>query len=486
MATSDQKRDLGARAYLAALDYLKVDHPELVAEIVGELHDQRRCLKLIASENYSSLAVQLAMGNLLTDKYCEGFPYHRFYAGCGHVDVIESLAVETLKKLYGAEHAYVQPHSGIDANLVAFWAVLVHRIQDKEVERLGKKNVEALSPGEYERIRQLMVNQKVMGLALDAGGHLTHGFRRNVSSKMMQALSYGVNLETERLDYSAIEAQALKERPAILIAGYSAYPRLINFAKMRAIADRAGAVLIADIAHFSGLVAGKALQGEYDPVPYAHIVTSTTHKTLRGPRGGMILCTKEYQEVIDKGCPLVLGGPMPHVMGAKLIAFKEASTPDFQRYAEQIIANARALAEQLSKRGVRLFTGGSDNHLVVLDVKSSFQLTGKQAEGILAEAGVMVNRNMIPADENGAWFTSGVRLGTPALTTRGLKEAEMVGIADLIVDLLKVSKPRRVEKSGQMSRTQAVCDPLTLERCKREVEALLHPFPLYPELTLSK
>ncbi|WP_194847902.1 glycine hydroxymethyltransferase [Candidatus Neptunochlamydia vexilliferae] len=476
------ERSSAAIAYLAAIDHLNEQNPEIADGILKELADQRGTLKMIASENYSSLATQLAMGNLLTDKYSEGFPFHRFYAGCENVDRIEALAVEELKKLFNAEHAYVQPHSGADANLVAFWAILVHRVQNPNVKRLYNKSVDELSTEEYEEIRQLMLNQKMMGLSLDAGGHLTHGFRHNVSAKMMQAVTYGVDPKTEEMDYKAIEEQAMREKPTILIAGYSAYPRLVNFAKMREIADKCGAVFVVDMAHFAGLVAGKVLTGEYDPVPYADIVTSTTHKTLRGPRGGLILCKKEYREVIDKGCPLVLGGPLPHVMAAKAVAFKEANSEAFQNYAKQVVLNAQAFAESLLRKDVRLVTGGTDNHLLVVDVMSSFGLTGRQAEVAMREALMTVNRNAIPNDPNGAWYTSGVRIGTPALTSRGLKENEMREIADLMVDLLKVTQAKVVERTGNLSKAKVSIDATVLERARHEVTRLLSEFPLYPEL----
>ena len=482
--TSKESWDSSAIAYLASLDHMNRDNPEVVQAIAKELKDQRSCLKLIASENYSSLATQLSMGNLFTDKYSEGYPFHRFYAGCDNVDTVEALAVEEAKKLFGAEHAYVQPHSGADANLVAFWSILVQRVQNKEVEALGKKSIDELSAEEYEKIRQLMLNQKVMGLSLDAGGHLTHGYRHNVSAKMMQAVSYGVDPVTEQIDYKALEEQVKRERPTVLIGGYSSYPRLINFAKMREIADLVGAVFLVDMAHFSGLVAGKALSGDYDPVPFAHIVTSTTHKTLRGPRGGMILCQEEFKEVINKGCPLVLGGPLPHVMAAKAIAFREANQPDFKTYANQVISNARAMAQRFLSKDVKLFTGGTENHLIVFDAMTSFCLTGRQAEVAMREALMTVNRNTIPNDKNGAWYTSGIRLGTPALTSRGLKESEMEQIADLIADLLKATKAKMVERTGKPSKAKVDIDAHMLEKVKREVAAILSHFPLYPELPL--
>ena len=479
---SDKERDSAAIAYLATLDHLSKKNPEVAQAVVQELKDQRAYLKLIASENYSSLATQLAMGNLLTDKYSEGVPSHRFYAGCENVDRIEALAVEEVKDLFHAEHAYVQPHSGADANLVAFWAILVGRIQNQQVEALGKKSLDALTPDEFEQIRKLMLDQKMMGLSLDAGGHLTHGFRQNVSAKMFRISSYGVDSKSERINYKAIEAQAMQEKPTILIAGYSAYPRLINFAKMKAIADRCGAVFMVDMAHFAGLVAGKALSGEYDPIPYADLVTSTTHKTLRGPRGGLILCKEEWRDVVDKGCPLVLGGPLPHVIGAKAIAFREAKTDDFQNYAKQVIVNAQALAERLKSQGVKLFTGGTDNHLLVIDVKTSFGLTGRQAETAMRQGLMTVNRNMIPNDPNGGWYTSGVRLGTAALTSRGLKEFEMNRIGDLILDLLKASQAKLKNSDGKPGKAKVVIDSQILEKVKSGVTELLEGFPLYPEL----
>ncbi len=479
----EEQRTKAAIAYCAALDHIHSEYPLVAERIVQELRDQRSHLKLIASENFSSLAVQLAMGNLLTDKYAEGVPHHRFYAGCENVDAIESACVEEAKKLFGCQHAYVQPHSGADANLVAFWAMLVYRVQNKEVERLGKKNIDEFSPEEYERVRQLLVNQKVMGMSLNSGGHLTHGYRHNVSSKMMKSVPYDVDRETGLLDYAALQKQVSHEKPAILIAGYSAYPRLINFATMREIADSVGAMLMVDMAHFAGLVAGKAMTGDFDPIPYAHIVTSTTHKTLRGPRGGLVLCTHELKEVVDKGCPIVLGGPLPHVIAAKAIAFKEARSQSFQGYAHQIIANAKTLAHELQSQGVRVTTGGTDNHLMVFDVAHSFGLTGRQAEQALRDARLTVSRNSIPFDPNGPWYTSGIRIGTPATTTLGMKEPEMKQIAALIVELLQNTKPNIDEKGT--SRAKATIDPKVLVHVQKKVDALLSAYPLYPELVID-
>jgi glycine hydroxymethyltransferase len=480
------KQTSAAIAYLASLDAIGQHFPEVSQTIVQELKDQRNYLKLIASENYSSLPVQLAMGNLLTDKYSEGYPGHRFYAGCDNVDFLESRAAFFAQKVFGAEHAYVQPHSGADANLVAFWAVLTQRIQSKEIEALQKKTVDELSSEEYEAVRQLMVNQKIMGMSLGSGGHLTHGYRHNISSKIFQSVSYDVNFETGLIDYQDLALKVRQEKPLILIAGYSAYPRLLNFAKMREIADSVGAVLMVDMAHFAGLVAGKALQGEYNPVPFAHIVTSTTHKTLRGPRGGLVLCKEEFKEAVNKGCPLVLGGPLPHVMAAKAIAFEEASRPEFQTYAKQIILNAQALAAGLLKKGVKLLTGGTDNHLLVLDTSASFGINGRQAEHLLRDAHLTVNRNSIPRDPNGPWYTSGIRVGTPALTTLGMKEKEMFEIAEIIYDLLKCTEPLLDPKTGQPSRARVKVSDEVNHKTKRRVFDLLQHFPLYPELLVDE
>ncbi len=481
-ASVDEK-DLAAIAYLATLDLLMRDHPSIANQIISELKDQRSTLKLIASENYSSLAVQLAMGNLLTDKYAEGFPHHRFYAGCKNVDQIEEQAVNELKKLYNCDHAYVQPHSGADANLIAFIALLVERVQKPEVEALGKKNITELSPEEHEKLRKLMLDQKMMGMSLNSGGHLTHGYSWNISSKLFNVTPYEVDRETEMLDYAVLQDQVDQVKPAVLLAGYSAYPRLLDFAKFREIADRVGAILMVDMAHFSGLVAGKAVTGNFNPVPFADIITSTTHKTLRGPRGGMILCKEAYREVIDKGCPLVMGGPLPHVMAAKAVAFREANSPSFCNYAEQILSNARALADSLLGEGMRLVTGGTENHLIVADVMHSFGLTGLQAEQALRNASLTVNRNSIPFDTQRPWLGSGIRIGTPALTTRGMKEEEMRLIGKLIVVLLKACTPE-LTKEGKQSRSQVNIDATILHNVRTQIEELLESFPLYPELEI--
>lgn len=476
------KRNKAVIAYLASLDHLEEKSPEVAKSILQELLDERSHLKLIASENFSSLAVQLAMGNLLTDKYAEGHPGHRFYAGCENIDAIESLAQKLLIEIFGSDHAYVQPHSGADANLVAFWSILVQKVQNKEVERLAVKSIDALSPEDYERIRQLMLNQKILAMSLNSGGHLTHGYKHNVSSKMMQASHYDVDRESERLNYSVIRDLALREKPLILLAGYSAHTRRINFAALREIADEVGAVFMVDMAHFAGLVAGKVFTGDENPVPFAHIVTSTTHKTLRGPRGGFVLCTEEFRETIDKGCPLVLGGPLPHVLAAKAVAFQEVNKPEFRQYARQIVDNARALAAGLQSHGVRIVSGGTDNHQVIIDL-DKFGITGRQAEQALRAASITVNRNAIPFDPNGPWYTKGVRIGTAATTTLGMGPNEMKQIAECIYKVLNNTKPT-LAKDGSLSKAQYVTDPAILAGVRSEVEQLLKRFPLYPEIEL--
>src|SRR5450432_2918769 len=366
-------------AYRSALQVIGAAEPRVADAIRAELADQRASLKLIASENYASPAVLLTMGTWLSDKYAEGTVGHRFYAACQNIDAVERLAVDHARALFGAPHAYVQPHSGIDANLVAFWAILAQRIESPALARASVKHVNDLSDADWAALRSALGNQRTLGMALDAGGHLTHGFRPNISGKMFHQSSYGTDAHTELLDYAEVRRMAREFKPLILIAGYSAYPRKVNFAVMREIADEVGATLMVDMAHFAGLVAGKVFTGDFDPVPFAHVTTTTTHKSLRGPRGGLVLCTEEYAPYVDKGCPMVLGGPLPHVMAAKAIAFAEARQPSFTAYASAIVANARALADGLLRRGVRLVTGGTDNHLVLMDVAASFGLTGRQA-----------------------------------------------------------------------------------------------------------
>lgn len=479
-----KERSSAAIAYLAAIDHLQDVAPSVSQCILQELKDQRSSLKLIASENFSSLSVQLAMGNLLTDKYCEGHPYHRFYAGCENVDALEAEAVSLAKQLFGADHAYVQPHSGADANLVAFWAILTQRVQNKEIEQLGKKTLDELSAEDYEKVRQALCNQKIMGLSLSSGGHLTHGYRHNLSAKMMHAVPYDVDRTTGLINYDTLATQVKQEKPLILLVGYSSYPRLIDFARMREIADSVGAVLMVDMAHFAGLVAGKVFTGVYNPIPYAHVVTSTTHKTLRGPRGGLVLCKEEFTDAVNKGCPLALGGPLPHVIAAKNVAFRENSTEEFVHYAHAIVENAKSLAEELRRQGIKLTTEGTDNHLVVIDL-SPLGLTGRIAETALRQSGLIVNRNMIPFDQQGPWYTSGIRLGTAALTTLGMRADEMKEIAVMIAKILKHTKPEIVEKTGLASKAKGTTDASILKEVVDRVKWLLQNFPLYPEISIT-
>src|ERR687893_1852883 len=345
-----------SNAYNQALDVIASVEPRIADATRQELVDQRGSLKLIASENYASPAVLLTMGTWFSDKYAEGTVGHRFYAGCQNVDTVESLAAEHARELFGAEYAYAQPHSGIDANLVAFWAILAHRVELPELAELGVKGINDLTEEQWESLRHKFGNQRALGMSLDAGGHLTHGFRPNISGKMFHQRSYGTDPSTGLLDYAKVREAAREFRPLILVAGYSAYPRRINFAKMREIADEVDATLMVDMAHFAGLVAGKVLTGDEDPVPHAHVVTTTTHKSLRGPRGGMVLATQEFAPSVDRGCPMVLGGPLGHVMAAKAVALAEARQESFRGYAQQVADNAQSLAEGFLRRGARLVT----------------------------------------------------------------------------------------------------------------------------------
>ncbi|MBJ7448741.1 MAG: glycine hydroxymethyltransferase [Parachlamydiales bacterium] len=481
--TPENKQKSETIALLASLESIQKSYPEIASSIIQELKDQRSSLKLIASENYCSLPVQLCMGNWLTDKYAEGHVQHRFYAGCENVDSIEENANLQAKKLFNAQHAFVQPHSGADANFIAFWAVLIQRVQNKEVEKLGKKSIDDCTPEEHESIRKVLMDQKILGMSLNSGGHLTHGYRHNFSSKMFQSFCYDVDKETGLLNYDDIARLAKESRPIILLAGYSAYSRRINFAKMREIADSVGAVLMVDMAHFAGLVAGGVFTGEENPVPYAHILTSTTHKTLRGPRGGLILCTEEFKDIINKACPLAMGGPLPQVMAAKAIAFKEANTKEFKEYAQRIVDNSRTLANALIQKGVRVLTGGTDNHLLVFDV-SPFNLTGRQVEIALREANLTSSRNAIPFDPNGPWYTSGIRIGTAALTTLGMGSKEMETIADLILKILQNTTASKTE-SGAISKAKSTTDPAIKTQVREMVASLLKSFPLYPDIPVE-
>lgn len=484
LKTHDGKISTEMALYLSELELVDRVSPTIASDIVNELKDQRTHLKLIASENFSSLNVQAAMGNLMTDKYSEGFPFHRFYAGCDNVDLIEAEAVEYAKKLFGAEHAYVQPHSGADANLCAYWAILNARLQVPMLEEMGITNPSAMTRGDWNRIRTVLHNQRLLGLDYYSGGHLTHGYRQNISAQLFDSYSYTVDKETGLLNYDEIEKIAREIKPLILLAGYSAYPGKVDFKRMSEIAHSVGAVFMVDMAHFAGLVAGKVFDGIYDPVKWADVVTTTTHKTLRGPRGGMILCKKEFAESVDKGCPLVIGGPLPHVMAAKALALKEALNDDFPIYARKIVENAKALAAAAIEDGIPVATGGTENHLLLLDV-TPFGLNGRQAETLLRECGITLNRNALPFDKNGPWYTSGLRLGTPAVTTLGMGVGEMKEIASIIALVLKNAKPvvlTKGEHQGQLSKNKAKAPEAVIEEARNRVQSLLDRFVLYPEL----
>lgn len=381
---------------------LKATDPEVYAAIEAERQRQESKIELIASENFVSEAVMAAAGSVLTNKYAEGYPGRRYYGGCECVDIPENLAIERAKELFGAEHANVQPHSGAQANQAVFFA--------------------ALEPGDT-----------VLGMALPHGGHLTHGSPVNLSGKWFNIVSYGVDPETQCIDYEAVREAALEHRPKLIIAGASAYPRVIDFAAFRAICDEVGAKLLVDMAHIAGLVAAGL---HPSPVPYADYVTTTTHKTLRGPRGGMILCKAEEAKNIDRAVfPGLQGGPLMHIIAAKAVALKEALEPAFKEYQARVLANAKALAAGLQARGYRLVSGGTDNHLMLVDVKAK-GITGKDAERVLDDIGITVNKNTIPFDQESPFVTSGIRLGTPAVTTRGYTEEDMETIAGLIDEAL--------------------------------------------------
>lgn len=376
--------------------------PEVFQAIESERRRQNETIELIASENFVSRAVMEAAGSVLTNKYAEGYPGRRYYGGCEFVDIPESLAIQRAKDLFGAEHANVQPHSGAQANQAVFFATL--------------------QPGDT-----------ILGMALPHGGHLTHGSPVNLSGKWFHVVSYGVDPETECIDYDVVRALAKEHRPKLIVAGASAYPRTIDFAKFREICDEVGAMLMVDMAHIAGLVAAGL---HPSPVPHAEFVTTTTHKTLRGPRGGMILCKAEFANAIDKAVfPGLQGGPLMHIIAAKAVALKEASDPSFVTYQKQIIRNAQVLAETLLARGHRLVSGGTDNHLLLVNVKAK-GLTGKEAEEGLESIGITVNKNTIPFDEESPFVTSGIRLGTPAVTTRGMDEEAMKAIGEIIDDML--------------------------------------------------
>lgn len=465
------------------LDLIRSVSPEIADYIVEEYDNQRSSLKMIASENYCSLPVQAAMGTLLTDKYAEGYPEHRFYAGCETVDKIESLGCNVAKKLFNVYHANIQPHCGADANMQAYWAIINAKVLTPEFNKFKEENPDVktysdLTRNQWETLRKMCHNQKLLGMDYYSGGHLTHGYRQNESAQLFDAYSYGVGKDGF-IDYEEIRRLALKIKPLVLLAGYSAYPRKIDFHKMHDIAKECGAVLMVDMAHFAGLVAGKVFEGDYNPCKWADIITTTTHKTLRGPRGGMILCNdKELAESVDKGCPLVMGGPLPHVMAAKTLALIEASSSQFEEYASQIVKNSQALAEYLKQHRVFIQTDGTDNHIVLIDVSKSFNLNGKQAEYALRECGITCNRNALPNDPNGPWYTSGIRLGTAALTTLGMKETDMSIIGKLIVCILCTAIP-----SGK---AKVTISDIIKEESQTEVNKLLEKYPLYPNVKIKK
>jgi glycine hydroxymethyltransferase len=404
--------------------------PQIAAAIDNETRRQHEGLELIASENFVSEAVLEAAGSVFTNKYAEGYPGKRYYGGCEYADVVENLARDRAKQLFGAEHANVQPHAGSQANMEAYAAVL--------------------QPGDT-----------ILGLNLAHGGHLTHGHHLNFSGKTYKIVPYGVTKETETIDYEALEKLAEEHRPKLIIGGGSAYPRIIDFARMRQIADKVGALYLVDMAHFAGLVAGGA---HPSPVPHAHIVTSTTHKTLRGPRAGMILSKAEFAAAIDKVVfPGMQGGPLIHIIAAKAICFQEAMQPEFREYAKQVVANAKVLAETLAAEGFRIISGGTDTHVMLVDVFSKGML-GSEAEKALDLAGITVNKNAIPFDVNPPLKPSGIRIGSPALTTRGMKEGEMRHVGRWIAEAL-------------LQRTDAA----VLARIRQEVLSLCEAFPLYAE-----
>ena len=413
------------------LEKLAVCDPEIAAAIGEELGRQRNKIELIASENFVSPAVMEAMGSVLTNKYAEGYPGHRYYGGCEYVDKVETLAIERAKKLFGAEHANVQAHSGANANTAVYFAFL--------------------QPGDT-----------IMGMNLSQGGHLSHGSPVNISGKYYNVVPYGVTHETERIDYDEFARIAREAQPKLIVAGASAYPRVIDFERMAEIAHSVGAIFMVDMAHIAGLVAAGL---HPSPVPYADIVTTTTHKTLRGPRGGLILCKEKYAKQIDKAIfPGVQGGPLMHVIAAKAVALGEALKPEFKEYAKQIIANCQALAEGLIAEGFRLVSGGTDNHLLLVDVRGQ-KMTGKTAEHLLDEVGVTCNKNTIPFDPESPFVTSGIRLGTAAVTTRGFKEADTKEVAAIIG--LVLNNPEDAEKQAEAA---------------QRVAALCAKYPMYPML----
>ncbi len=457
--------DLISSTYSQALEVIASVEPRVAEATRAELADQRASLKLIASENYASPAVLLTMGTWLSDKYAEGTVGHRFYAGCQNVDTVESLAAEHARELFGAEYAYAQPHSGIDANLVAFWSILAHRVEGPWLEKAGAKNVNDLTEADWEQLRNELGNQRLLGMNLDAGGHLTHGFRPNISGKMFHQQQYGTDPETGLLDYDAVRAKAKEFKPLILVAGYSAYPRRVNFAKMREIADEVGATLMVDMAHFAGLVAAGV---HPSPIPHAHVVSTTVHKTIGGPRSGLILTNDEAlaKKINTAVFPGQQGGPLMHVIAAKATAFKLAMTPEFKERQERTLRGASILADRLTQddvknAGIAVRSGGTDVHLVLVDLREA-EIDGKQAEDLLHDIHITVNRNAVPNDPRPPMVTSGLRIGTPALATRGFGDVEFTEVADIIA--------------------LALIPGADVEALRARVATLTEAFPLYPDL----
>ena len=411
------------------LTNLKTVDPEIQKAIDQELSRQREKLEMIASENIVSTAVMQAQGSILTNKYAEGYPGKRYYGGCEYVDIVEQLAIDRAKKLFGAEYANVQPHSGAQANTAVYFALL--------------------QPGDT-----------ILGMNLTDGGHLTHGSPVNISGKYFKIIPYGVDKETERIDYDELERLAKEHQPKLIVGGASAYSRVIDFERMAQIAKSVGAYLMIDMAHIAGLVAAGL---HPSPVPYADVVTTTTHKTLRGPRGGLILCRDaEFGKQFNKAIfPGIQGGPLMHVIAAKAVAFKEALSDEFKVYQQQVLDNAKALADELVKKGFRIVSGGTDNHLMLVDLRSK-NITGKEAQFLLDEIGITANRNTIPFEPLSPFVTSGIRLGTPALTTRGLKEEDIREVADIIADVIENRE-----------------DSAVIEAAKAKVQAICKKFPLY-------
>lgn len=410
------------------MSVLQTFDPEIAAAIRGETERQEYNLELIASENFVSEAVLEAQGSVLTNKYAEGYPGKRYYGGCHQVDIVEQLAIDRAKELFGAEHANVQPHSGSQANMAVYFAVC--------------------KPGDT-----------ILGMNLAHGGHLTHGSPVNFSGKLFNIVPYGVSPETETIDYDEVERLALQHRPKMIVVGASAYPRIIDFPAFRQIADKVGAVVMVDMAHFAGLVAAGL---HPSPVPHAEFVTTTTHKTLRGPRGGMILCREEFAKTLNSQIfPGIQGGPLMHVIAAKAVAFKEALQPSFKTYQQQIVTNARTLAEALIAKGFKLTSGGTDNHLMLVNF-SGTDITGKAAEEALDKAGITVNKNTVPFETRSPFVTSGIRIGTPAATSHGLKEAEMLQVAEFIAAAIA-----------------SIGNDEKLLQIKQDVNRLMQRFPLY-------